>query len=316
MKLLNDNFQLSATDLSNHLYCRHLTELNRLDALGQAKKPYRNDPALKVLEQRGREHEQAYVEFLKASGKRVINIQNQNVQATLDAMREGFDVIVQARLESGMWMGFSDILVRTDGKSIFGSYSYEVQDTKLAQNTRAATILQLSLYSDLLSQMQGKVPAKMYVIKPGDKFLTEEYLCSDFQAYYRLCKTNYQKVIESGATTTYPEAVEHCGICSWWSLCDKQREKDDHLSLVAGIRNSHIKELQKQNINTLEVFAETQNINTPVRGNKESLLKRQSQAKVQLDGRRQEKLLYTLLPVEPGRGLNRLPEPDKGGYLF
>jgi hypothetical protein len=35
----SDNFQLAATDLSNHLSCYHLTQLQRSVALDEIKKP-------------------------------------------------------------------------------------------------------------------------------------------------------------------------------------------------------------------------------------------------------------------------------------
>jgi uncharacterized protein len=59
----NDHFQLAATDLSNHLGCDHLTQLNRLVAKGEETKPNWNDPSLAVLAKRGEEHEAAYGEF-------------------------------------------------------------------------------------------------------------------------------------------------------------------------------------------------------------------------------------------------------------
>jgi hypothetical protein len=65
----NSVFTLSATDLSNHLACGHLTQLNRLVAQDKIKKPSWYDPSLEVLIQRGWDHEAAYVEFLK--GKRL-----------------------------------------------------------------------------------------------------------------------------------------------------------------------------------------------------------------------------------------------------
>ena len=34
---------------------------------------------------------------------------------------------------------------------------------------------------------------------------------------------------------SYPEPVEHCGICRWDVVCSARRRRDDHLSLVAGI---------------------------------------------------------------------------------
>ncbi len=316
MNLSNETFQLSPTDLSNHLSCDHLTQLNRLVALDKQKKPYRNDPSLEVLIHRGMEHEAAYVEFLNQKGLSAVNLKGQSLQATLDAMASGVDVIVQARLEGEQWMGFADILLKVQCKSKFGNWAYEVQDTKLAQNTRAATILQLCLYTDLISNLQQSTPEKMYVVKPGDDFPTEEYRFADFHAYYRQAKKNFVTIMAGPELATYPDPVEHCGVCRWWSVCDKKRHVDDHLSLVAGIRTLHIEELKKQNIDTLEKLAKADKIEKPERGNKETFIRRQEQAKVQLDGRVKDQLTYKLLPIEAGRGLNRLPEPNPGDIYF
>jgi uncharacterized protein len=231
-------------------------------------------------------------------------------------MKDGADVIVQARLDKGVWLGYSDILLKVPGTSAFGEWSYEVQDTKLAQDTRAATILQLCLYSELLADVQGSIPEKMYVVKPGENFPVESYRFADFQAYYRMAKQNFEQVILRGNVETYPDSVEHCNICAWWQVCDRKRHEDDALSLVAGMRSLHIVELQKQNIATLEQFAKTETLLRPDRGNIETLQRKQSQARIQLRGRIEERLLYDVLMEEPGRGINRLPEPDAGDVYF
>jgi predicted RecB family nuclease len=316
MNFNNGHFQLAATDLSNHLGCAHLTQLERKVALDEIKKPSYRDPSLDVLIQRGQEHEAAYVKFLAGKKLKVKELRNQSVEATLKAMAEGADVIVQAKLENGPWMGYADILVKVNGKSKFGNWSYEVQDTKLAQNTRAATILQLCLYTELLATLQGSVPEKMYVVKPGDDFPTEAYRFAEFQAYYRLVKRNFEKTMASAEQPTYPDPVEHCNICRWWQVCDKKRHADDHLSLVAGIRSLHIVELQRQRIETLEQFAKVGKIEKPERGNMETFTRKQSQAKIQLKGRNEKKLLHDILPIETGRGFNRLPEPNEGDLYF
>jgi predicted RecB family nuclease len=309
-------FQLAATDLSNHLGCAHLTQLNRKAAIGELKKPYRKDPSLEVLAQRGRDHETAFVEHLRKKGLSIINVQNQSVSSAIAAMKKGVDVIVQARLEDEHWMGYADILLKIKGKSKFGDWSYEVYDTKLAQNTRAGTILQLSLYTDMLSIMQESVPVKMYVVKPVENFFPEEYFYAEFQAYYKLVKRNLTNVIAGPALETYPGPVQHCDVCNWWTVCDKKRHDDDYLSLVAGIRTLQIEELHKQEIQTLAAFALADAIEIPARGNKETFLRKQLQAKVQLDGRIHNQLLHQLLPIEPDRGLNRLPEPNVGDIYF
>ncbi len=316
MKFSNDQFQLAATDLSDHLSCEHLTQLKRQVALKEIKPPTWRDPSLDVLIQRGQEHEAAYVEFLAKQGLTVVNLQGQNAQATLAAIEKGADVITQAKLEKAPWMGYADILLKVPGKSKFGNWSYEVQDTKLSQNTKAATILQLSLYTDILAGLLDHVPEKFHVVKPGIDFPTESFRVADFGAYYRQAKKNFEQVMAGPALATYPEPVEHCGICRWWRVCDQRRHDDDHLSIVAGIRSLHIEELKSQQINTLEQFAKAKKLQKPQRGNKETYLRKQSQAKIQLDGRVKDQLLHQLLPHEPGRGLNRLPEPDLGDIYF
>ncbi len=315
MRYNSDRFELAATDLSNHLSCAHLTQLERKVALKEIKKPTWHDPSLDVLIQRGHEHEVAYVEFLSKNLK-VVNLNGQPVEKVIEAMASGTDVIVQAQMQDGHWSGHADILLKAPGQSKFGNWMYEVQDTKLAQNTRAATILQLCLYTDLLSTLQGSSPEKMYVVKPGHNFPTEEYRFAEFQAYYRLVKKNFEQVMDGPELSTYPDPTEHCNICNWWQVCDKKRHDDDHLSLVAGIRSLHIVELQQQKIQTLEQFAKTEKLEKPTRGNQETFIRKQSQAKIQLEGRSQNSLLHETLPIEAGRGLNRLPEPNEGDIYF
>jgi hypothetical protein len=93
-----------ATDLTNFVACRHLA-LERLRAHRLARRLFFDDPMLEILRERGLIHERAYVEHLAKSGKCVVEIDKESPTAfdqTLAAIREGADVIVQARLEQGV----------------------------------------------------------------------------------------------------------------------------------------------------------------------------------------------------------------------
>src|SRR5262245_56221736 len=61
-------------DLTGFLACRHLTTLERLAAAGAVRRPHFEDPMLEILQERGLAHEGAYVEHLRAQGKRVVEI--------------------------------------------------------------------------------------------------------------------------------------------------------------------------------------------------------------------------------------------------
>src|SRR5688500_9923508 len=101
MKLENGELRLSATDLSKHLACRHATALDVRAERGEIKRIVRKDPSLDVLIERGFRHEAAYLDYLRAKGRKVVN----GGDGTLDAMHSGADVIAQATLLNGRWRG-------------------------------------------------------------------------------------------------------------------------------------------------------------------------------------------------------------------
>ncbi len=314
---------VSATDLANHLVCRHLTQLDLEVANGQRKPPDWHDPALALLQERGLVHERAYVEHLRASGLAPVDLSEEggsaSVKRTRAAMREGADVIVQASMRDGRWLGRADVLLRVSERSELGDWSYEVVDTKLAQETRGGTVLQLCLYSDLVGRIQGRPPDLMHVVKPGEGFERESFRVADYQAYYRLVRGRLEEaVVGSARVSTYPHPIDHCEICRWSRECDRRRREDDHLCLVAGLRNLHIAELQRQGTHTLEQFAEAVKPlpARPERGSEPAFERAHDQARIQLEGRSAKAPRYKLLEPSPGLGFCRLAEPDQGDLFF
>src|SRR4051812_35955052 len=103
MRKVGDLFELSATDLVGHLYCQHLTALDRAVAEGVLVKPSVWDPLLQILSERGVAHERSYVEHLILAGFEVTQIKGfegsgHAAAETLSAMRRGASVIVQGAL--------------------------------------------------------------------------------------------------------------------------------------------------------------------------------------------------------------------------
>ena len=305
---------LSATDLAKHLACRHLTSLDLRVARGEIERPFRPDPGKDALAERGFRHEAAYLAHLRANGLRVDASSD-----TLTAMRAGADVIPQADLREGNWHGRADVLLRVSTPSALGDWSYEVVDTKLARETRGGTILQLCLYTDLVCTLQGRMPEHMHVIAPGRDFRPETFRSHDFLAYYRYVRSRLANITGAATLTeTYPEPVPQCEICHWWRVCDARRRQDDHLSFVAGISRLQIGELQKWKIATLADLGvlPVPLKRKPERGNSESYIKVREQARLQLERRTSGTPLHELLPLEPERGLARLPEPSPGDIFL
>lgn len=326
MRFLDESLLLSASDLANHLGCRHLTYLDLRVARGELKAPLYTDPALEALKERGLQHERGYIEHLRLQGLSIVELTElgdveAHFEAACAAMRDGADVIVQATLLSNDWMGRADVLRRVEIPSKLGDYSYEIVDTKLARETRGRTILQLCLYSDLLQRVQGLLPEYMYVVPPGRDYEPERYRVDDYMAYYRLVRQRLLDSVKNGTwqgAGTYPDLCEQCDICRWWEVCDAKRHNDDHLWLVAGISKMHIGELQKRKVDTLEKLATAPMPLDPApeRGAPETYERVHHQARVQLQGRMEGRPIHELLALEEGFGLYRLPEPTPQDIFF
>ena len=316
--------RLSATDLSSHLACRHLTVLDLEVISGKRAAPAWRSPDALVLQQRGVEHEEAYLAHLAAAGIAVVDLRVTNGEgeafaATIRAMEGCADAISQGTLINGRWFGRADVLRRVERPSRFGPWSYEVYDCKLAQNTKASTILQLSLYSELLEAVQEAQPEFMWVVPPGETFVPEQHRVLDYAAYHRHVKDRLESAVEGvAALATYPEPAEHCAVCKWWSECDSRRRADDHLSLVAGISRLQRKQLSIWGTRSLAALAKfpLPIPNRPAHGSREGYVRIREQARVQLAGRDRNGPVYELLEIDEEHGLALLPAPAPLDVFF
>jgi uncharacterized protein len=308
MKRVAERLVLAPTDLSNFLGCRHLSALDLHVARGDLSRPVRQDAFVEDLRERGRAHELAYLEHLRAEHLQVVTASGDGPGTTLAAMRDGVDVVYQATLDDGTWAGRVDFLRKVPAASQLGGWSYEVYDTKLARETKAGTILQLSVYSRLLDRLQGRRPAHMHVVTPGT-FAPATYRVDDFSAYVRLLERNLDR-FAAAPDRTYPELVAQCDYCAWWTQCEARRRSDDHLCYVAGISAGQIRSLRELGITTLAALAGQASLPKPRQGSREALDRVRDQARVQHLARRERTLLHELKhPISADHGLALLPEP-------
>jgi len=328
---------VSATDLVGFLECDHLAtlELGKIQGLWQ--KPHRRkDPELELLRERGLEHELAFLDLRRAEGRTVADLKSDpdlapealvTAQvATLAAMRSGADVIYQATLLDGRWVGFADFLLRVERASDLGSWSYEVADTKLARAVKGGALLQVCVYSDMLQRLQGVSPEYVHVVT-GDRVTHTERL-DDYAAFYRSVKRRFEAEVfgDGGATArdaayadTYPDPVDHCRVCSWYPMCADRRRADDHLSIVAGMSRSATERLVQDDIPTRRSLAGLPPTRTIDKVNQRTLARLREQARIQVAGEDRDQLLYELIepdPDQPDLGLARLPEPSALDVFF
>jgi uncharacterized protein len=361
MQLIEGRPVFAATDLVGYLACEHLVGLELAALAGLVARPVRADPEIDLIAKRGDEHERRYLAALEAEGRRVARIEEGDsiadrgarlraaAAATRVAMARGDQVVYQAVFFDGRWLGLADFLVRVEQPGPFGAWSYEVVDTKLARHVKASALLQICSYVEALTPIQGVQPELMHVALGGSARAVEHFRVADYMAYYRTVKAAFEArvaaaglgpssgVMPSGGvagvayppTGTYPEPVEHCDVCRWNEDCRARRRRDDDLSLVAGASTRLRRALKGGGIPTRRGLAALElPIPEPVpeplaEAGPAALRTSRDQARIQVRGQDEGRMLYELLPVsrqkggtiEPNRGLTSLP-PPRPGDLF
>jgi predicted RecB family nuclease len=343
VQLIDGRPVYSATDLVGFLACSHRLALERAALAGLVRKPMRDDPQIDLIAKRGTAHEQRYRDELVASGKRVVEIQPDGsladrgdqlraaAAATIAALRSGVDVVYQATFFDGCWVGFADFLLRVERPSALGAWSYEVADTKLARHVKGGAVLQICSYVEQLTAIQGLEPEWLHVVLGGSAHATESLRVTDYMAYYRRVKHEFETAVAAGepvypVTATYPDPVEHCDVCRWVVDCKAQRRSDDDLSLVAGITARQRRALKDRGVRRRRELAVLPLPVTPrlegVSG--QALARVREQARIQVEGEDAGAPAFELLEPERNddgglvadRGFAVLPEPTPNDLFF
>jgi uncharacterized protein len=310
----------SASDIVNFLECEHLTSLDLID-LETPLPRTEDDDESRLIKAKGISHEAEFVEVLKSRHDSFIDITQkcsdlrEMVRETLDAMRSGIEIIYQASLKDGNFVGHADFLRRVPLPSKLGDFGYEVLDTKLSRKTKAKFVIQLAFYSALLARVQGTLPRMMHVVL-GDR--TEKgFSYADYSRYFMTLAQRFLARARTGPDTdSYPVPCTYCDLCRWRDLCEEKRLKDDHLCQVANITKIQMKKLQAEGVTTLQALAELPS-GTRVPKIAVPILERLiSQAALQLKARLTGHNQLEILPLEEKRGFARMPCPAEGDLFF
>ncbi len=317
MRRVGGRLVLSATDLTKHLTCAHVTTLD-LAELDEPDPPVPAGPddALDLVFAKGIDHEEAYLARLDAAGRQVVHIGGSGPAAaeqTLAAMAVGADVVYQGVLDERGWTGTADFLLRRecpDEPSRFGPWRYDLADTKLARRLEVPALLQMASYAERLAHLQDVPPADLVVVAGDGQ--EHRWAWADVRAYARRASARLESAVARTGLLgpdTRPVPVPHCKQCRWSRHCAQQWEDADDLALVAGMRSSAREALRAAGIETLQALAEADvaDVTAAIGGPAGRKLHRQ--AGLQLAERRTGSPAYELLPHQRGLGLDQLPAP-------
>ncbi|HEY0509227.1 MAG TPA: TM0106 family RecB-like putative nuclease, partial [Blastococcus sp.] len=320
MQRLDGRLVLSPTDLTAHQECRHLTRLDLGVAAGEWAAPdVEATEELQFIFDRGMAHEKKYLDSLKAEGRTVAEIETvfdaegrRRAEAqTVEAMRAGFDVVYQGTFFDGAWGGQSDFLLRVETPSpVFGDWSYEIADTKLARKLKVAALLQMATYAERLTVLQGVAPERIHVVTGDGE--SRPWRLIDVAAYARRARVRLETFVEAPPSTG-PSPITYCEQCRWADRCTGELRQADDLGLVAGMRGAHRDLLRAAGIPTLEALATAAPERLKASGiGGDARTRLQQRAAEQLHERTTGESSRTLLDPVAGLGLLRLPAPSPG----
>ena len=167
---MNKNFY-SPTMLTKYINCKHIIANEYHEkSLNLIKNKRTITDDLRI--QKGILHEDLYFKKLKKKYTKVKDIKSlknlskeEKNKETLNALKEGYEIIYGGWLSHGNWSGELDFLeINKNIKSNLGDYSYEIIDTKNSSKVRGDHLYQLGVYVDLLKEAQGILPEKFYIL--------------------------------------------------------------------------------------------------------------------------------------------------------
>ena len=314
MRNLGGNILFSATDLMRFMGCAHATTLDLMRLRGEGPEPGEDTEDAALLQKQGDAHEAGHLQKLKSAGKAVLEIPRGDLvadaKATQAALAQGAEVVFQGAFLSGTWGGWSDFLLRVDRPSALGPFSYEVADTKLKRRPHPKHVLQLVLYSDLLTEVQGVAPEFAHVeLGTGERATLR---LADYAHYARAARGRLEAFVAE-PTPTRPIPCADCGLCRWADHCESVWQAEDSLFNVANISRGQVKKLEAAGVTTMADLAE---LDRPVRGMAEGTRARLvTQARLQ-HARKTGAPSFELRAPELGKGFDLLPEPQPGDLFY
>ena len=320
-KQQDGQYLYSPSDLVRYVDSPFASAMERLVCEGMIDKNLKNvdDEQAQLLTSRGFNHEDNLEAIFCLQGKRIIKIDSNNKndahEKTLAAMREGYEVIVQAYLAHDLFAGFADFLVKVEGASRLGNYHYEVWDTKLAHHIKPAFVIQLCCYAEMLCAIQGVLPKHITVALGNQQNIQIKTL--DCFAYYDAVKSDFLQEQAQFNIDVMPDPVNYKNWGQWSDYAQNTLIERDHLFQVANITYSQIKKLNQAGINTLTEL--TQSPVEHIKGiqpNTFQRLKKQAILQKQSIGLERPKFEIIKSPPENPKGFALLPPPSTLDIFF
>ncbi len=312
----------SPTMLKKYLGCKYIifNEINEKKLNLKKIELNIND---KLRFEKGNQHEKNYLKELKKKYKKVLDLKKpdltreEKISKTIQAMKEGWEIIHGGWLKKDKWTGeFDFLIINKELKSKFGDYSYEVIDTKYSNKPKPDHIIQLGMYTYMLENTQGVLPKRFTIVLKN--MVREDVQVNQVNEFFKIHRENYEKFVGNGVNKQRPEKCSFCNTCEWQEECEKIWIKEDNLNQIGGLTKVHLKKLLELKIDTATKLSK-QNPDKILKGfRKEISHKLITQAKLQKEYEKTNVPIHQPNPnnLNGIKGFNLLPEPSECDLYF
>ena len=332
MRKIDGTWIISPRDLIAELECSHRLNLEWSAITGLIEKPEEeNDATLQMIIDNGRAHEQRLVDRYKTLGS-FISISEPgpdlskvkiSLEETLKAIKDGVDVIHQATLFTGDFLGYADflILVKDENDSPVrddaGKFIYEPVDAKSARIAKRAAVLQVASYARAMVRLGMAMPPKVHLWLAGDNEWSANTsdlidLAEEFEERARNRVNSYKEI----NNPKWAAPREACSRCRWKEHCATGRQEDRDISLIYGIRSTTRQALIDGGIKTIDqmsVATDDQYKALKKNVSKKTFEKLREQAKIQIKG---EGAKTPIFELKDASALSAIPASSKGDVWF
>ena len=321
MQLKDGKYFFSPSDLTCFMDSPFASWMDRcaMESPSIAPKKDPEDALKSVLQAKGFTHEDEQESNFRDQGLSVFRVESTNskeqVELTLSAMKNGVDVIAQARLENNQFLGFADFLIKVVGASKLGNYHYEVWDTKLASKVKPTFAIQLCCYSEMLEAIQGVFPQNITVLLGTNEKVSLR--TSDYFHYYLELKKSFLSTHIQFNSNNMPDPAESKSWGNWSAFAKQLLIEKDHLLQVANISRSQIKKLNQADIRTMKQLSDTNMKN--IKGMNPIVFQRlKAQASIQIESAGQSTPKFKIIKPNDGErsGLALLPPQSQLDVFF
>jgi len=188
-------------------------------------------------------------------------LSNGEIFTGLKACKKGYQGVIGLKIKGKFFQNinaeiYPQLLLRTKGKSKWGSYKYLPAVYKLGHKTTKEHLFDLAFSSIMLESFQeSKIEKGLVITSFGKKVNIEEiYLNKKLRKKVLNVLLNLNECLE-GFMPEITQDRKKCTICSWQKFCDKEANENGYLTDIDGIGSKTASLLIKNGIHDTQTLA-------------------------------------------------------------